>query len=110
MRTYINHTLKLVMGLGLIAGLSGCDKDRGPSVEDHFLNYEIPNVELTADCPVGAFYYQRGNLDDGKLARLAQPWDQSKGQLDIDRTNEFRCQKSRIGRAIPTTSRLGDTR
>ena len=37
MRTYINHTLKLVMGLGLIAGLSGCDKDRGPSVEDHFL-------------------------------------------------------------------------
>ena len=39
MRTYINHTLKLVMGLGLIAGLSGCDKDRGPSVEDHFLNY-----------------------------------------------------------------------
>ena len=27
MRTYINHTLKLVMGLGLIAGLSGCDKD-----------------------------------------------------------------------------------
>ena len=81
MRTYINHTLKLVMGLGLIAGLSGCDKDRGPSVEDHFLNYEIPNVELTADCPVGAFYYQKGNLDDGKLARLAQPWDQSKGQL-----------------------------
>ena len=56
MRTYINHTLKLVMGLGLIAGLSGCDKDRGPSVEDHFLNYEIPNVELTADCPVGAFF------------------------------------------------------
>lgn len=27
MRTYINYTLKLVMGLGLIAGLSGCEKD-----------------------------------------------------------------------------------
>lgn len=48
----------LILGLGLASalGLSSCDEDDGPSVDDHFLNYEVPEEPVDRDYLVGAFY------------------------------------------------------
>jgi hypothetical protein len=48
----------------LIAGillLPACAQDEGPSIDDHFLNYEIGEIPLTADCPVGVYYFNSGS-------------------------------------------------
>ena len=38
----------VILGCSLLFGLTACDpKDEGPSVDDYFLNYEIPDVEPT---------------------------------------------------------------
>ena len=47
------------IGLYLCAGLlmfSSCAKDDGPSIDDYFLNYEIPDVEPPAGLQLGAYY------------------------------------------------------
>ncbi len=43
--------------------LWGCAKDQGPSVDDHFLNYEIAPVPVTSDYIVGAYYYTFGTFN-----------------------------------------------
>jgi hypothetical protein len=40
-----------------------CRKNDGPSIDDYFLNYEIPEVPVTADYTVGAFYYNWGTFN-----------------------------------------------
>lgn len=47
-----------------------CTKQDGPSVDDNFLNYEIPDVPLTQDCTVGAYY-----VDPGSNGWNAALWD-----------------------------------
>ena len=37
--------------------LAACSKEEGPSVDDYFLNYEIPEIPVTEDYQVGIFYY-----------------------------------------------------
>ena len=39
---------------------AACKEDEGPSIDDHFLNYEIPEIPVTEDYQVGIFY-NRGN-------------------------------------------------
>src|SRR5687767_2450616 len=46
-----------------VALLFSCKKNDGPSVDDYFLNYEIPEVPVTADYTVGAFYYSFGTFN-----------------------------------------------
>ena len=36
--------------------LAACNKEEGPSVDDYFLNYEIPEIPVTEDYQVGIFY------------------------------------------------------
>lgn len=69
----------------LIASLASCTNDEGPSVDDFFLNYEIPVIKPTSDIPVGAFYYNLGgsgmqeeryNRLIGKRDLAASPWPQ----------------------------------
>jgi hypothetical protein len=43
--------------------LFSCKKNDGPSIDDYFLNYEIPEVAVTADYTVGAFYYTWGTFN-----------------------------------------------
>src|SRR5882672_11837301 len=43
--------------------LVACSKDDGPAAEDHFMNYEIPEVPVTENYTVGAFYYEVGNFN-----------------------------------------------
>ena len=52
------------IGLYLCAGLlmfSSCAKDDGPSIDDYFLNYEIPVVEPPACLQLGAYYMNLGS-------------------------------------------------
>ena len=44
----------------------GCKKEaHGPKIDDYFLNYDIPEVPVTADYEVGAFYYTWGTFNPG---------------------------------------------
>lgn len=42
---------------------AACQKNDGPSVDDHFLNYDIPEVPVSADYTVGALYYSFGTFN-----------------------------------------------
>jgi hypothetical protein len=45
----------------LTAGFSSCTEDGGPNIEDHWLNYEIPEIAVTEDYKVGAYYINPGS-------------------------------------------------
>lgn len=62
-----------------------CTNDEGPSIDDYFLNYEIPVITPSSDIPVGAFYYNLGGngMQEERYERLigerdyaASPWPQ----------------------------------
>lgn len=70
-----------------ITFLVSCTTDDGPSIDDYFLNYEIPVITTASDIPVGAFYYNpawSGNdANEARYSRLigerdvaASPWPQ----------------------------------
>ena len=42
--------------------LAACSKEEGPSVDDYFLNYEIPEIPVTEDYQVGIFYYKGNDI------------------------------------------------
>ena len=63
----------VILGCSLLFGLTACDpKDEGPSVDDYFLNYEIPDIEPTSNIPVGVLYYSTGSqgIDEARYDRL----------------------------------------
>jgi hypothetical protein len=63
--------------------LSSCVKDELPSVDDNFLNYQIPNVTVTQDCLVGAYYYDNGltGLSSSIYDRLTGIIDKTTGKV-----------------------------
>lgn len=58
--------------IALTAMFASCTEDGGPSIDDHFLNYEIPDVPVTQDCVVGAYFVDPGSngLSDAIWGRL----------------------------------------
>lgn len=44
----------------ILTWMTSCTNDEGPSIDDFFLNYEIPEMPVKSDIPVGAFYYNLG--------------------------------------------------
>lgn len=72
-------TLNKINGLLLLAGLflNSCSNDNVPSVEDNFLNYQIPSVAVTEDCVVGAYYY-----DNGLTGQTTTIYDRITGAID----------------------------
>ena len=64
--------LAICLTLGLVAGSACSPTDDGPSIDDHFLNYEIPQIRPSSDIPVGAIYWNLGStgVDEKKYARL----------------------------------------
>lgn len=60
----INSIFKIVLA-GALGGLmfSSCKKNTGPSIDDNILNYKIPEVPVTQDYTVGAFYYSFGSFN-----------------------------------------------
>ena len=48
--------LKYITGCSLtLLLLAACNKEEGPSIDDYFLNYEIPEIPVTEDYQVGIF-------------------------------------------------------
>ena len=54
---------KIIFGLFALPLLVACSKDKGPSIDDHFLNYQIEKIPATKDYTVGAFYINFGNFN-----------------------------------------------
>jgi hypothetical protein len=75
-----NKILFLVAG---IAFFTGCAQDEGPGIDDHFLNYEIGEVPLSADCPVGVFYFNNGGsgLNPDIYNRILEEPDPANGKV-----------------------------
>ncbi|MDR3217394.1 MAG: glycoside hydrolase family 99-like domain-containing protein [Dysgonamonadaceae bacterium] len=57
----------LIIGLPLFIS---CTEDGGPSIDDHFLNYEIPDVPVKENCVLGAYY-----IDPGSGGIAAAVWE-----------------------------------
>jgi hypothetical protein len=49
--------------IACIVLLAACRKNDGPSVDDHYMNYDIPQVPVDQDYTVGALYYSFGTFN-----------------------------------------------
>ena len=74
----------LIYGL-ILAGvtITSC-KDDNPSIDDYWLNYEIEEVKVTQDIPVGVYLYNpqqalESNID--QWTRIIQEQDLAAGKL-----------------------------
>lgn len=48
--------LSVIVIIAAVIGMTSCEQEHGPSINDHFLNYKIPNVPVTEDYVVGVAY------------------------------------------------------
>jgi hypothetical protein len=71
---WYNKTVALAVSM-LVFG--ACAKDDGPSVDDNFLNFDIPTVAVTEEFPVGVFYIDPGSggQDGARYNRLTEVYD-----------------------------------
>ena len=52
----MNKTIKIIgkmLCMTIITVCVSCTNDEGPSIDDYFLNYEIPVITPSSDIPVG---------------------------------------------------------
>ena len=81
MINYKDMNTKIIRILGFAAitlGFASCSpSDEGPSVEDYFLNYDIPQINPSSDIPVGVFYSDLGTngIDDKYYQKLIGEYD-----------------------------------
>ena len=59
--------LAICLTLGLVAGSACSPTDDGPSIDDHFLNYEIPQIRPSSDIPVSYTHLDVYKRQDGSL-------------------------------------------
>jgi len=50
--------------------LPSCEKDKEPTIDDHFLNYEIPDVPVTQDYIVGVNYVYKSTYGEARYKAL----------------------------------------
>lgn len=75
MKTKVIRILSLaVVSFGIV---SCSPTDDGPSIGDHFLNYDIPQINLSSDATVGVFYSDLGStgIDDKYYQKLIGEYD-----------------------------------
>ncbi|MBN9299869.1 MAG: glycoside hydrolase family 99-like domain-containing protein [Filimonas sp.] len=59
------------IALCMAAAFASCKRgDNGPSVDDNILNYQIPDVPVTQDYVVGAFYYNTGSTFNANITEV----------------------------------------
>ncbi len=75
----MNTKIIRILGFAAITlGFASCSpSDEGPSVEDYFLNYDIPQINPSSDIPVGVFYSDLGTngIDDKYYQKLIGEYD-----------------------------------
>lgn len=75
----MNTKIIRILGFAAITlGFASCSpSDEGPSVEDYFLNYDIPQINPSSDIPVGVFYSDLGSngIDDKYYQKLIGEYD-----------------------------------
>ena len=65
--------ISIYISLVFIAGiflLSSCEKDKDPTIDDHFLNYDIPEVPVTQDYLVGVNYLYKPLYGEARYKAL----------------------------------------
>lgn len=70
---------------GLLLGISfySCTEDDGPSIDDYPLNYEIPEISVANDIPVGAYLFNPTNdlSNDITWGRITEEYNQEAGKI-----------------------------
>jgi len=57
------YSWQLLCAAFVMLAISCKKTDQGPSIDDYFLNYPIPEIPVTQDYVIGAFYYQWGTFN-----------------------------------------------
>jgi hypothetical protein len=76
----------LILFLLVIFYFSACDGNNDPSVDDNFLNFEIPQVKVIEDFSVGVYYFNPGasGQDAVRYGRLSEERD-----IDAKKTGPY---------------------
>lgn len=73
----------IILSLLFLGGMISCTTDDGPSIDDYYLNYQIEEIPVSADIPVGTYLVNPSgaftNADTWQ--RLTQPYDPANGQV-----------------------------
>jgi len=76
---------KLLICTLLFSGMlfTSCSDDDSPDIDDYPLNYEIPQISVDADIPVGAFLYNPGGAfsDEIRWERITEPYNAATGKV-----------------------------
>jgi len=74
---------KYIIIVLLFSGLfAACTKDSGPSINDYPLNYQIEEIPVTSDIPVGIYLYSPNiSTNDAIWDRLTAPHDEAAGKV-----------------------------
>ncbi|MDR1154205.1 MAG: glycoside hydrolase family 99-like domain-containing protein [Bacteroidales bacterium] len=75
---------KYIITVLLFGGLfTACTEDSGPSIDDYPLNYQIEEIAVTSDIPVGIYLYNpKSDLsNEGVWERLIAPYNQATGAV-----------------------------
>lgn len=81
---FMKNKRNQLFGIMAIAiAFCSCKKDENPSIDDHPLNYTIPEVPVSTDIPVGAYLYTTSNIvnDNIRWTRLTETYDVSTGKI-----------------------------
>lgn len=73
----------IIYGLLLSISLYSCTEDDGPSIDDYPLNYEIQEIPVTSDIPVGTYLFNPTNdlKNDVIWERITQEYNQTVGKI-----------------------------
>ncbi|MDR1121025.1 MAG: glycoside hydrolase family 99-like domain-containing protein [Dysgonamonadaceae bacterium] len=75
---------KYIITALLFVGLfTACTEDSGPSIDDYPLNYQIEEIAVTADIPVGIYLYVPNTAftNEAIWTRITEPHDEAAGKV-----------------------------
>jgi hypothetical protein len=73
----------IIAGLLMSGLLAACTEDSGPSIDDYPLNYQIEEIAVTTDIPVGVYLYNPSTAftNEAIWTRLTEPHDEAAGKV-----------------------------
>ena len=73
----------IIYSLFLFGMLISCTEESGPSIEDYPLNYQIEEIPVTQDIPVGIYLYNPTTslANEAIWTRLTEPHDEASGKV-----------------------------